>query len=219
MYPFAKYLKYGLPMVLTRSEVMSRIRSRDTKPELLLRRALWAEGLRYRLRYDISGKPDLVFVKPRVAVFLDGCFWHGCPLHYSGPGSRQDFWKTKLKKNVLRDMAVEDILTSENWRVIRIWQHDLKHMDDIVSRIKTVLRPSDAYTINTPSGHGVSEATVRYGYGPAESEWWRCPCGSEDVRVISLSGPGSLNPTSKKRPDLAELVCRSCRNTWTAKVG
>lgn len=205
-------------MVLTRSEVMSRIRCRDTKPELQLRRALWASGLRYRLQYKITGKPDLVFVKSRLAIFLDGCFWHGCPLHYSGPGTRQDFWKTKLRKNVLRDLAVEDALASEGWRIMRIWQHDLKFIDDIVFRIETALCQFKPYAIENGPGQGVSEATVRYGTGPVESDWWLCPCGSKDVRVIALSGPGSLRPTSKKRPDQAELVCRSCRNTWTANV-
>lgn len=205
-------------MVLTRSEVMSRIRSKNTKPELVLRKALWASGLRYRLYYDIPGKPDLVFVKPRLAVFLDGCFWHGCPLHYSGPGTRQDFWKAKLRRNVLRDMDVEDELANADWRTIRIWQHDLKFIDDIVSRIQTILSESETYTFDNPQAQGVSEATVGYGSEPVESDWWQCPCGSLDVRVVELSGPGSLRPTSQKHPDHAELICRTCRNTWTADI-
>ncbi len=206
-------------MVLTRSQVMSRIRCRDTKPELQLRRALWAAGLRYRLQYNLPGKPDVVFVKSRLALFLDGCFWHGCPRHYSGPATRQDFWKTKLRKNVLRDLAVEDALALENWRTMRIWQHDLKFIDDIVSKIKTVLSPSGTFAMDNRPLQGVSEATVPYGSAPPESDWWQCPCGSKDVRVISLNAPGSLRPTSKKRPERAELVCRFCRNTWFAVFG
>jgi DNA mismatch endonuclease (patch repair protein) len=68
---------------LSRCENISRIRGRDTGPEIRLRKALWRAGMRYRLRYDLPGRPDLTFVGARLAVFVDGCFWHGCPVHYS----------------------------------------------------------------------------------------------------------------------------------------
>ncbi len=126
---------------LTRSENMARIRSRDTKPEIRLRQALWAAGCRYRLRSDLPGSPDILFVKARVAVFVDGCFWHGCPLHYSAPRTREEFWKTKLRKNVLRDIAADDALVSDKWEVFRVWEHELKDTEDVVRRIQNLLTP------------------------------------------------------------------------------
>ncbi|MCP4104835.1 MAG: very short patch repair endonuclease [Desulfobacteraceae bacterium] len=207
---------------MSRSENMSRIKSRDTKPELVLRKALWAAGCRYRLYYKITGRPDLVFLKQRLAVFSDGCFWHGCPIHYSAPGTNQDFWKDKLRKNVLRDMATEDALTSDNWKILRIWQHDLKDIDDIVLKIKRIInqpdQPVETYMTSSQT-FKVSEATARYGYEPEnDSLWWHCACGSRDVRVLSVSGAGSLRPTSGKRPDCAELICRKCRTVWDASL-
>ncbi|HYO69174.1 MAG TPA: very short patch repair endonuclease, partial [Archangium sp.] len=87
-------------MGLTRSEQMSRIRGKDTSPERLLRSALWRAGLRFRLQSRTPyGRPDVVFSKARVAVFIDGCFWHGCPDHYVRPRTRNDFWSSKLLEN------------------------------------------------------------------------------------------------------------------------
>ena len=77
---------------LSRSENMARIKSHNTKTELRLLRALWAKGLRYRINYKLIGRTDLVFTKAHLAVFIDGCFWHGCPQHYSAPNTRQDVW-------------------------------------------------------------------------------------------------------------------------------
>ncbi len=202
---------------------MSRIRSRDTKPELILRKALWAAGCRYRLYYKIPGRPDIVFLKQRLAVFSDGCFWHGCPIHYSAPGTNQDFWKDKLRKNVLRDMAADDALTSDNWKILRIWQHDLKDINEIVLKIKKILdQPVETYITSSQTFEGVSEATARYGSESDHSDndilWWHCACGSRDVRVVSVSGTGSLRPSSKKRPDYAELICRKCRKVWNVNL-
>lgn len=208
---------------LTRSENMSRIRSRDTKPELVLRKALWAAGCRYRLYYNLPGRPDLVFLRSRLAVFTDGCFWHGCPIHYSAPGTNQDFWKNKLRKNVLRDMATDDALTSDNWKILRIWEHELKDTDEIVLKIKRILnQPVETYITNNQIAGGISETTAQYGYESSYPDndklWWNCACGSKDVRVLSLTGPGSLRPNSKKCPDCAELICRKCRTVWNVRI-
>ena len=89
-----------------RSWLMSRIRSKETSPEMLLRKALWTAGLRYRLKNKLPGKPDLVFPSAKVAIFIDGCFWHGCPLHGKIPKSNQSFWVNKFTKNIARDLAV-----------------------------------------------------------------------------------------------------------------
>jgi DNA mismatch endonuclease (patch repair protein) len=109
-----------------RSYCMSRIRGRDTGPEIVLRRALWALGLRYRLANPLPGKPDLVFVRERVSVFVDGCFWHGCPDHGARPKTNKAFWHRKLSANLRRDRRVERQLRANGWRVIRVWEHEIR---------------------------------------------------------------------------------------------
>jgi DNA mismatch endonuclease, patch repair protein len=105
---------------------MSRIRARDTGPELTLRKALWALGLRYRLANSLPGKPDLVFLRERVGVFIDGCFWHSCPIHGVKPKSNRAFWSQKLRGNARRDLAVGRELRARGWKVIRVWEHDVR---------------------------------------------------------------------------------------------
>lgn len=103
---------------------MSRIRGKDTKPEMLIRRGLHALGLRYRLHdRSLPGRPDLVFPKYRVVLFIHGCFWHahGCALSKL-PKTRQDFWKAKLLTNAQRDRRATEMLTSAGWRVLIIWE-------------------------------------------------------------------------------------------------
>src|SRR5439155_2473646 len=111
-------------MSLSRSEQMARIRGRDTAPEVRLRQALWRAGLRFRLkRSDLSIRPDLVFASAsRIAVFIDGCFWHGCPDHYVPPRSAIGFWSKKLAVNVERDCRQTLALEAAGWRVLRFWE-------------------------------------------------------------------------------------------------
>ncbi len=107
---------------------MSRIRGKDTKPEMLIRRGLHARGLRYRLHdRSLPGRPDLVFPKYRTAVFIHGCFWHahGCALSKI-PATRQDFWQAKLVANVARDRKAVDALRAGGWRVLVIWECALR---------------------------------------------------------------------------------------------
>lgn len=121
--------------VLTKSQrsyCMSRIRAGDTGPELALRRAIWASGLRYRLRYKLLGRPDLVFVSARVAVFVDGCFWHGCPVHSVKPKTRAEFWEKKIGGNMVRDAEVQSSLGKQGWKVLRFWEHEI---DDELPRL------------------------------------------------------------------------------------
>lgn len=112
-----------------RTLCMSRNKGRDTAPELKLRKLCWSMGLRYRLRSRITGKPDFVFLREKVAVFVDGCFWHGCPEHYVAPATRPDFWSAKLAANRARDEAVNGALLAAGWTVFRVWEHDLRTAD------------------------------------------------------------------------------------------
>lgn len=110
-------------MGLTRSEIMSRIRSRDTAPELRLRRALVAASLRgYRLHQG-PHKPDVSWPGRRVAVFVDGCFWHGCPRHGKVPKTRTGYWRAKIDGNRARDRAATLALRRAGWKVVRYWEH------------------------------------------------------------------------------------------------
>lgn len=107
---------------------MQRQARRDTKPELALRQDLWRRGLRYRV--DIAPLPkmrrraDIVFTKAKVAVYVDGCFWHSCPAHATVPKSNRDWWVEKLAANVRRDRDTDERLRSEGWEVARVWEHE-----------------------------------------------------------------------------------------------
>jgi DNA mismatch endonuclease, patch repair protein len=108
-----------------RSYCMSRIRGRDTKAELSLRKAAFALGLRYRLRSKLPGRPDLIFPSARLAVFVDGCFWHRCPQHATYPRANAEFWDAKIGRNVERDRQVDKILKAAGWAVLRVWEHEV----------------------------------------------------------------------------------------------
>lgn len=120
---------------------MSRVRSKDTLPEMRVRRTAHALGLRFRLhRKDLPGRPDLVFPKHRVAMFVHGCFWHrhpGCS-KASTPKSHTDFWQGKFDTNVARDQRVSIELAAAGWRVMTIWECETKSLDLIVRKLATV---------------------------------------------------------------------------------
>jgi DNA mismatch endonuclease (patch repair protein) len=104
-------------------------RRTDTRPEVALRRALHACGLRFRkdFRLDVGRlrtRPDVVFTRAKVAVFVDGCFWHSCPDHATRPKRNDDYWLPKLARNVQRDRAHDAALSAHGWTVIRIWEHE-----------------------------------------------------------------------------------------------
>nr|VFK39879.1 MAG: T/G mismatch-specific endonuclease [Candidatus Kentron sp. SD]VFK45320.1 MAG: T/G mismatch-specific endonuclease [Candidatus Kentron sp. SD] len=120
-----------------RRRCMSRVRAQNTKPEILLRKALWMRGARYRLRADLPGKPDLVFSGKRVAVFVDGCFWHGCPIHGGIPATNREFWEKKLGDNVARDRRIDAELSGMGWRVLRVWTHEIKQ--DVVAAADRIM--------------------------------------------------------------------------------
>lgn len=110
-----------------RSRTMSQVRGRDTGPELLLRRALFAVGLRgWRChRRDLPGKPDVAFGRARLAVFVDGGFWHGHPSKY-WPGRSGDYWDAKIKRNQARDRRVDSELAEAGWQVLRLWDFEVE---------------------------------------------------------------------------------------------
>lgn len=106
---------------------MERQSRRDTKPELALRRAVWRLGLRYRVDVaPIRGRrrADLVFTRAKVAVYLDGCFWHSCPAHATTPKANREWWVAKLDANVRRDRDTDRRLAEAGWTVVRVWEHE-----------------------------------------------------------------------------------------------
>lgn len=117
------------PSTSGRSRNMQGIRRADTKPELRLRSALHRAGYRFRkdFRLDVAGvrvRPDIVFTRRRVAVFVDGCFWHVCPQHGREPTHNEWYWTPKLRRNVERDRAADAALEAAGWRVVRLWEHE-----------------------------------------------------------------------------------------------
>jgi len=119
---------------------MSRIRGKDTGPEIKLRQLLWSNGIKgYRLHYNLPGKPDIVFTKKKIVIFIDGCFWHKCPLCFQEPETRKEFWMNKIQSNVYRDMKNTELLQNDGWTVLRFWEHEIrKNPDEVLRRIQTV---------------------------------------------------------------------------------
>lgn len=137
-----------------RSKTMSRIRRRDTKPEKLLRQAVWERGLRgYRLDdRRLPGRPDLAWTRKRVAVFIDGAFWHGHPKAFT-PGKSGAYWDAKIAGNVARDREVDDALRAMGWTVFRFWDFEVtKERERCVAAIEA------AIAIVTSDGHSGPEA-------------------------------------------------------------
>lgn len=120
---------------------MSRARRRDTAPEVAIRREAHRRGLRYRVDTPVVGlprrRPDIVFTRQRVTVFVDGCFWHSCPVHATVPKSNRDWWLAKLERNVVRDRETDDRLRALGWTVLRFWEHEPP--EEVVARVSTAL--------------------------------------------------------------------------------
>ncbi len=96
---------------------------------------LWKRGLRYRLGAGLPGRPDLVFPRARVAVFVNGCFWHGCPQHATMPKNNAEFWAKKIARTRERDAAVNLALAAVGWRVIRLWEHEIRAGTDRAAEV------------------------------------------------------------------------------------
>lgn len=125
------------------SRNMKHNKSKDTKPELLLRKELWKRGLRYRKNYkELCGKPDIVFVKAKIAVFVDGKMWHGFDWEHQKNDfkSNRDFWIPKIERNIERDKTVTQELKAQGWQVIRFWDFEVrKNVVLCADRIKEIL--------------------------------------------------------------------------------
>lgn len=125
-----------------RSELMSRVRVRHTAPEIALRRALHAAGLRYRLHTkDLPGRPDIVFPGKRVAVFVHGCFWHGCDQCDRGlrrPKTNTSYWANRLAENRARDRASEQSLLASGWRVTTVWECETRDASRLASAVVAI---------------------------------------------------------------------------------
>ncbi|MEK6806632.1 MAG: very short patch repair endonuclease [Pseudomonadota bacterium] len=138
-----------------RSEIMSRIKGRDNKDtELALRSILRCEGITgWRRHYVIMGKPDFVFIKLRVAIFVDGCFWHGCQEHFNKPTNNRSFWRKKLATNKSRDRDVNRTLRRNGWYVVRIWEHELvqRHRARLIIRLRRELALGNRPITASPS--------------------------------------------------------------------
>ena len=131
------------PMNQGRSNNMRAIRRRDTKPETELRSQLHRLGYRFRkdLRLDLPDRrvrPDIVFTRKRVAVFVDGCFWHCCPEHGRQPSVNGWYWQPKLQRNVKRDRAADDALRAAGWSVLRVWEHT--PVEEATGQVQALLR-------------------------------------------------------------------------------
>lgn len=123
----------------TRSKIMSKIRGKDTQPEILLRKALFRKGYRYSLNHrfkELNFKPDLVMVSRKTCVFIDGCFWHGCKKCYRPPKSNKRYWIPKIRRNVERDRQQDKYLKKNGWKVIRVWGHEInRDLNKVVKKI------------------------------------------------------------------------------------
>ena len=137
-----------------RSKLMARVRTRDTAPEVALRRALWAAGLRgWRIHPRVTGKPDFAWRARRIAVFVDGAFWHGHPDYYHGQSGA--FWDAKIERNRARDERVNTELREQGWKVVRVWDFEVaRDLSGCVERVRVALADAAAQT-------GAPRASVR----------------------------------------------------------
>jgi len=142
--PLRKRYRYNVPDVFSkkeRSKIMAAIRSHGNKTtELRLVSILRAAGITgWRRHPSLLGHPDFIFRRQRLAVFVDGCFWHGCPRHCRMPRGNRQYWKSKIARNMARDRQVNRLLRSRGWRVLRIWGHALASPEKVASRMTSNL--------------------------------------------------------------------------------
>ena len=119
------------------SKIMSCIHSKNTQPEIILGKILWRHGIRYRKHYKITGRPDFVIVSKRIAIFVDGDFWHGHNWKLRGfkdleaeLATYKPFWVKKIRNNISRDMRVNDSLRKDKWSIVRVWESEIKKNPD-----------------------------------------------------------------------------------------
>ncbi|MEU1197280.1 very short patch repair endonuclease [Streptomyces sp. NPDC005813] len=141
---------------------MQAIRSRDTTPERLVRRLVHARGLRYRVAArplsDLRRTADMVFRPAKVAVFIDGCYWHGCPEHYVSPKTNPGYWSGKVARNMARDRDTDERLRAAGWLVLRFWEHEAAEecSEAIWHAVTSRRQTSPGSTPDTPTEQGTS---------------------------------------------------------------
>ena len=125
-----------------RSEIMSHVKSKDSKIEILFRKELWKKGLRYRKNSGkYFGKPDIVLPKYKTAIFIDSCFWHGCKKHCRIPSVRKKYWTEKIARNAERDKEVSKHYKKQSWKIFRVWEHDsIKQQSIIINKLSKLLK-------------------------------------------------------------------------------
>jgi|SRR6185437_14945228 len=140
------YLRDGrapIPENEKTSRVMSANKGKNTRPEMELRKALWSVGIKgYRLNWKKApGRPDVAFPGKKIAVFVNGCFWHRCPhCQYNLPKSNTDFWREKFNKNISRDIKKIELLQKLNWKVLTVWECEIENsLSTIVEKLKNIL--------------------------------------------------------------------------------
>jgi DNA mismatch endonuclease (patch repair protein) len=120
-----------------RSQIMSKVRSKETRLELQFRDLL--KGLRFRYQPTMIGKPDFAIKKYKIAIFIDSCFWHKCPEHFRQPSTNKKYWVPKINRNVERAKEVNKQLKKDGWTVLRFWEHDVKkNPDRCIKKVKEV---------------------------------------------------------------------------------
>jgi len=129
-----------------RSRIMRAVKGADTALEVRVRSALWRMGLRFRKNVvTLPGKPDIAFTRRRLVIFIDSCFWHGCPLHLRRPKSNQVYWEAKIARNQRRDLEIDRAYQEVGWTVLRVWEHELNgDFDAAIDRIVVSARGADA---------------------------------------------------------------------------
>lgn len=121
---------------LKRSEIMRKIRNKDSMIEMSLRRILFNKGFRFRknVKY-LFGKPDIAFIAKKTVIFIDSCFWHGCSKHCRLPKSNRAYWINKIKRNRQRDIIVNRFYKKNEWKIFRVWEHKLNNTDKVAENI------------------------------------------------------------------------------------
>ncbi|PTL37413.1 very short patch repair endonuclease [Alkalicoccus saliphilus] len=120
-----------------RSKTMKAVKSKNTTLELRVRKALWNRNVRYRVNNSsLYGKPDISVKKYKLVVFIDSCYWHGCPLHGRIPKSNTSFWEAKIQRNKERDKKVTNYYLEKGWNIVRVWEHEINEdLEAVVSKI------------------------------------------------------------------------------------
>lgn len=127
-----------------RQKNMQAIRYKETKMEVIVSKALWNNGIRFRKNVsNLYGKPDIAIKKYKIVIFLDSCFWHKCPIHYKRPKSNNEYWDKKIERNVLRDKEVNSYYKEQGWSTLRVWEHEFKtkeSREEIIDKIITFIK-------------------------------------------------------------------------------